>query len=97
MLKEVDFRAIDEWVQTEDKVLDLDAAEVLEHLREQGCSGLELIGNFVAISCVSRKVPVYQEEILTALSKFNDNLRLGYFSRMVETLPEPYLYFKRST
>ena len=99
--KEVDFRAIDEWVQTQDKVLDLGCGRgfLLEHLREtkdvQGLGVDWKLRN--AISCVSRKVPVYQEEILTALSKFNDNsYDWVIFSRMVETLPEPGCILKEA-
>ena len=99
--KEVDFRAIDEWVQPNDKVLDLGCGRglLLEHLREtKDVKGLGVdwkLNN--AISCVARKVPIYQEEILTALSKFNDNsYDWVIFSRMVESLPEPECIIKEA-
>jgi len=99
--KEVDFRAIDDWVLAKDKILDLGCGRglLLEHLREtkdvQGLGVDWKLRN--AISCVSRKVPVYQEEILTALSKCNNNsYDWVIFSRMVETLPEPGCIIKEA-
>ena len=92
--KEADFRAIDDWVAPKDKVLDLGCGRglLLEHLREtKDVQGLGIDWELQkSISCVSRKVPIYQEEILEALSKFNDNsFDWVIFSRMVESLPEP--------
>jgi homoserine O-acetyltransferase len=92
--KEADFRAIDEWVMPKDKVLDLGCGRglLLEHLsatKEVQGLGVDWDLNN-AISCVSRRVPIYQEDIFTALSKFNDNsYDWVIFSRMVESLPEP--------
>lgn len=92
--KEADFRAIDEWVNPEDRVLDLGCGRglLLEHLREtKQVHGLGVdreLGK--SISCVARKVPIYQEEILNALAKIPDDaFDWVVFSRMVETLPEP--------
>ena len=92
--KEADFRAIDEWVSEKEKVLDLGCGRglLLEHLREtKKVNGFGVDWELSkAISCVSRKVPIYQEEILTALSKLNDDsYDWVIFSRMVESLPEP--------
>ena len=92
--KEADFRAIDDWVKPNDSVLDLGCGRglLLEHLREtKAVSGLGVDRDLdKSISCVSRKVPVYQEEILPALNKFSDNsFDWVIFSRMVEELPEP--------
>jgi len=92
--KEADFRAIDQWVSEKDRVLDLGCGRgiLLEHLREtkQVCGfGVDReLGK--SISCVARKVPVYQEEILNSLAKFDDDsFDWVIFSRMVESLPEP--------
>jgi len=42
------------------------------------------------ISCVARKVPIYQEEILQVLGNCEDeSFDWVIFSRMVESLPEP--------
>ena len=92
--KEADFRAIDDWVAPKDKVLDLGCGRglLLEHLREaKDVHGLGVDWELnKSISCISRKVPIYQEEILAALSKFSDNsFDWVIFSRMVESLPEP--------
>jgi homoserine O-acetyltransferase len=92
--KEADFRAIDEWVTPNDKVLDLGCGRglLLEHLREtKKVRGLGVDRELSkSISCVARKVPVYQEEILEALEKIEDNsFDWVIFSRMVESLSEP--------
>ncbi|MEK9772259.1 MAG: homoserine O-acetyltransferase [Opitutae bacterium] len=92
--KEVDFRAIDDWVAPRDKVLDLGCGRglLLEHLREtKDVHGLGVDWELnKSISCISRQVPIYQEEILAALSKFSNNsFDWVIFSRMVESLPEP--------
>lgn len=92
--KEADFRAIDDWVTPQDKVLDLGCGRglLLEHLREtKGVLGLGVDRELdKSISCVARKVPIYQEEILHALAKFDeDTFDWVIFSRMVESLPEP--------
>ena len=92
--KEADFRAIDDWVCPKDKVLDLGCGRglLLEHLREtKQVQGLGVDWELnKSISCVARKVPIYQEEILEALAKFNDDsFDWVIFSRMVESLPEP--------
>ncbi len=92
--KEADFRAIDDWVSPQDKVLDLGCGRglLLEHLREtkqvRGLGVDRELGK--SISCVARKVPIYQEEILNALAKIeDDSFDWVIFSRMVESLPEP--------
>jgi len=92
--KEADFRAIDDWVSPGDKVLDLGCGRglLLEHLRAtKNVQGLGVDWDLnKSISCISRKVPIYQEEILSALSKFgDDSFDWVIFSRMVESLPEP--------
>ncbi len=99
--KEADFRAIDEWIKPNERVLDLGCGRglLLEHLREsKGVQGFGIdwdLNN--AISCVSRRVPIYQEEILTALKKTSDNsFDWVLFSRMVESLPEPGLVIEHA-
>ena len=92
--KEADFRAIDNWVGSEDKVLDLGCGRglLLEHLSDvKKVRGLGVdweLNN--GISCVARKVPIYQEEILRVLGNCEDeSFDWVIFSRMVESLPEP--------
>jgi homoserine O-acetyltransferase len=92
--KEADFRAIDNWVSSEDKVLDLGCGRglLLEHLSDvKKVRGLGVdweLNN--GISCVARKVPIYQEEILQVLGNCEDeSFDWVIFSRMVESLPEP--------
>lgn len=92
--KEADFRAIDDWVSSEDKVLDLGCGRglLLEHLSDvKKVRGLGVdweLSN--SISCVARKVPIYQEEILQVLGNCEDeSFDWVIFSRMVESLPEP--------
>lgn len=92
--KEADFRAIDDWVGSEDKVLDLGCGRglLLEHLSDvKKVRGLGVdweLNN--GISCVARKVPIYQEEILQVLGNCEDeSFDWVIFSRMVESLPEP--------
>ena len=99
--KEADFRAIDDWVAPNDKVLDLGCGRglLLEHLREtKEVRGLGVdweLNN--STFCVARKVPIYQEEILSALTKFNENsFEWVIFSRMVESLPEPGRILKQA-
>ena len=92
--KEADFKIIDEWVEDKSRVLDLGCGRglLLEHLREsKEVSGLGVDLNLdKALSCISKEVPVYQEDIRTALKKFEVNsFDWVIFSRMVEELPEP--------
>ncbi len=92
--KEADFRAIDDWVNPNERVLDLGCGRglLLEHLREtKSVQGLGVDRELnKSISCVSRRVPIYQEEILESLAKFPvDSFDWVIFSRMVESLPEP--------
>ena len=99
--KEADFRAIDRWVNPREKVLDLGCGRglLLEHLSESK----EVFGLGIdrelnkSISCIARKVPIYQEEIFKGLSKFKDNsFDWVIFSRMIESLPEPGRILKES-
>jgi homoserine O-acetyltransferase len=92
--KEADFKVIDEWVEDGSRVLDLGCGRglLLEHLRES--KGVEGLGFDLdlekAISCVSRGVSVYQEDIRKGLQEFKeDSFDWVIFSRMVEELPEP--------
>ena len=65
---------------------------LLEHLREtKKVRGLGVDRELSkSISCVTEKVPVYQEEILEALEKMRITLLIGSsFSRMVESVSEP--------
>jgi homoserine O-acetyltransferase len=99
--KEADFRAIDRWVNPKEKVLDLGCGRglLLEHLREsKDVFGLGIDRELhKSISCVARKVPIYQEDIFQGLSKFKDNsFDWVIFSRMIESLPEPGSILKES-
>ena len=99
--KEADFRAIDRWVKPKEKVLDLGCGRglLLEHLREsKDVFGLGIDRELhKSISCVARKVPIYQEDIFQGLSKFKDNsFDWVIFSRMIESLPEPGSILKES-
>jgi len=92
--KEADFKVIDEWVEDNSRVLDLGCGRglLLEHLREsKGVEGLGFDMDLEkAISCVSRGVSVYQEDIRKGLQEFEeDSFDWVIFSRMVEELPEP--------
>ena len=71
--KEADFRAIDRWVKPKEKVLDLGCGRglLLEHLREsKDVFGLGIDRELhKSISCVARKVPIYQEDIFSRTLK----------------------------
>jgi len=92
--KEADFRAIDSWVKPRERVLDLGCGNgfLLEHLQEtKNVHGLGVDWELEkSISCVSRNVPIFQEEILAALTKLEDDFYdWVIFSRMIESLPHP--------
>ncbi len=92
--KEADLKVIGDWVNFNEKVLDLGCGRgiLLEHLREsKNVIGLGVdFDSAKAAACVSRGVPVYQGDIRKALSMLNDSsFDWVVFSRMVEELPEP--------
>ena len=94
--READFKVIDQWVENGSNVLDLGCGygHLLDHLiNTKNVSGLGFdLDLNKAISCISKKVPVYQEDIRKGLSQFADNsFDWVIFSRMVEELPEPGL------
>tara|TARA_B100000282_G_scaffold273273_1_gene229120 strand:+ start:4248 stop:6059 length:1812 start_codon:yes stop_codon:yes gene_type:complete len=92
--KEADLKIIGDWVSSHEKVLDLGCGRgiLLEHLRKnKNVVGLGVDYNFEkAAACISRGVPVFQGDILKALTMLpDDSFDWVVFSRMVEELPNP--------
>ena len=75
--KEADLKIIGDWVDNEEKVLDLGCGRgiLLEHLREtKNVNGLGVDFDCdKASACISRGVAVYQGDISKALSMLPDN------------------------
>ena len=90
--KEADFKVIDDWVSSGQRVLDLGCGRgmLLEYLRDsKQVQGLGVdFDRSKAISCIARGVSVYQQDIRHALANLPDDSFDWLFSRMVE-LPEP--------
>jgi len=92
--KEADFKVIDDWVSSGQRVLDLGCGRgmLLEYLRDsKQVQGLGVdFDRSKAISCIARGVSVYQQDIRHALANLpDDSFDWVIFSRMVEELPEP--------
>lgn len=92
--KESDLKIISDWVNKDEKVLDLGCGRglLLEHLRKsKNVIGLGIDYDVdKATACISRGVPVLQGDIVNALKILpDDSFDWVVFSRMVEELPEP--------
>ena len=92
--RQVDFQVIAQWVTPGDRVLDLGCGRgvLLEYLKQtKDVYGVGVDVDFDKIlSCVKRRVPVYQGDANEVLAKFPDNaFDRVIFSRTVEQLEDP--------
>lgn len=92
--RETDLQIMSDWIEPGSKVLDLGCGRglLLEHLiQTKGIYGVGIDSNQVKVhGCVQRRVPVYQGDIVEALSFFSDDFFDWVLcSRTVQELSDP--------